>query len=107
MFYPLLPTAREGNIFRSVCQSFCPQGDGSALGGESLPGGESASGGGSAAGGLPRGEGSASRGVCIQGCLHLGGLHHPGGLNLERDGVCIQVWEGVCIQGGLPLGVYI
>ena len=33
-----------------------------------------------------------------------GGLHHPGGLNLERDGVCIQVWEGVCIQGCLHLG---
>ena len=24
----LLPTTREGNVFRSVCQSFCPQGEG-------------------------------------------------------------------------------
>ena len=57
-----LPTAREGNVFRSVCQSFCLQ-----------KGGLHPGWGGSAF------EGSASRervciwGVCIQEDLHPGG----------------------------------
>ena len=46
-----LPTARESNVFRSVCQSFCPQ-----VGGGGLPLGSLHP------GGLPRGE-SSSRGV--------------------------------------------
>ena len=75
------PTAREGNVFRSVCQSFC-RGDWlpsmhqrSHDRGGLHPGSGSASGGGW----------SASRGVCM-----AGGLHQAGSAS-----------RGVCIGGGV------
>ena len=73
-----LPTAREGTVFRSVCQSFCPRGQG----GVGFPACIS----GHMTRGLHPGVciwGSVSRGVCIQEGLHP-----------ERSA------SGVCITGG-------
>ena len=61
---PLLPTAREGYVFRSVCQSFCPPGGGLHSGDLYL-------------GGLHPGV-SASRVVCIQGDLSTEGYASRG-----------------------------
>ena len=80
----------EGNVFRSVCQSFCPQGVCLVRGvfiQEDLPRGGSVS------------RRVCYRGVCIQWvCLQggrptRGGLH-PGGWGLHPTG-------GVCTKGGL------
>ena len=78
----LLPTAREGNVFRSVCRLSLPQ-RGRGVGFLACIKGHMTRGsayrrvciqGGSASQeGLHSG-GSASRGVCIQGGLHPGGL---------------------------------
>ena len=85
-----LPTAREGNIVRSVCQSFCPRGQG----GVGFPACIS----GHMTRGLHPGVciwGSVSRGVCI------GGLHQGWRVCIWR--VCIQMGVGktpiVCLGG--------
>ena len=69
----------QGNIFTSVCHSFCPKGRGLH----------------------PRG--SASRGVSAsRGSLHPGGLH-PGGVCIQEWSVFRGVSAsggGVCSQGG-------
>ena len=101
-----LPTAREGNIVRSVCQSFCPRGQG----GVGFPACIS----GHMTRGLHPGVciwGSVSRGVCIQEGLHpggsasrevcIGGLHQGWRVCIWR--VCIQMGVGktpiVCLGG--------
>ena len=61
----LLPTVREVNAFRSVCQSFCSQGGSASEG---------------------RGWVCLQTGVCLQ---RVGGLP-PGGLPLEGGGVCLH-----------------
>ena len=94
----LLPTARGGYVFRSVCQSFCSTGEG----GESASKrvclcGRSASRGG---------------GVCLQGGLHPSVSHSVHrGLHPRRSasrGVCIKGREGSASRGsaygGLPKG---
>ena len=97
----LLPPAtklRQGNVFTSVCQEFCPQGGG---GGVSVP--ACTTGhmtrrvsvwGASVQGGLcPGGGGSLSRGrgIYVQGglCLEAGSLSGGG----------VSVWGGVSVQG--------
>ena len=107
----LLPPAtklRQGNVFTSVCQEFCPQGGG---GGVSVP--ACTTGhmtrrvsvwGASVQGGLcPGGGGSLSRGrgIYVQGglCLEAGSLS-GGGVSVW-GGVSVQ---GVSIQGGLCPG---
>ena len=73
---------RQGNIFTSVCHSFCPRGEGVCIQG----------------GGLHWGV--CRQGVCIQGGLPTAILH-PGGVCLQE--VCIQ--EKVCIQRGVCIQV--
>ena len=88
----LLPTAREGNVFRSVCQLFWPQ-RGRGVGFPACITGHMI-------------RGSAYSRVCIRAGLHPGGSASQGGLHLR--GVCISgesasrdvCIQGVCIQGG-------
>ena len=76
MFYFIITarkqSLRQGNIFTSVCHSFCPRREGVCIQGA-----------------------VCLQGVCIQGGLPTAVLH-PGGVCLQE--VCIQ--RGVCIQVG-------
>ena len=90
----LLPTAREGNVFRSVCQSFCSQG-----------GGFPACITGHMTGGIHPGEICIQEGVCIQGGLHPAeGVYIQGRGSASRGGVYIQVRGSASRSGSLHLG---
>ena len=75
----LLPPATklgQGNIFRSVCQEFCPQGGGGMCSG-----------------------GHAWQGVCVVGACMAGGV------GTCMAGACIvgrhAWWGGACVAGGM------
>ena len=96
----LLPPAtklRQGNIFTSMCQEFCPQGGGGHVwqGGACMAGkhawwGECMVGVGGMCGG-----GMHGRGVCMGGGMH-------GRRVCMAGGVCGRgcAWQGVCMAGG-------
>ena len=82
-----LPTAREGTVFRSVCQSFCPRGQG-GVGFPACISGHMTRGlhpGVCIWGGVSRGcvsRGCVSRRVCIQRGLHRGSASRVEGMHL-------------------------
>ena len=88
-----MPTAREGYVFRNVCQSFCLQrGVGIYRG--------SAYGGGVCIQGVVCLQRGLTMGVCIQG---MGGLHPGGGLHL---GGLPPILVATAAVGGHPTGMH-
>ena len=91
----LLPPAAklgQGNIFRSVCQEFCPRGGGCAWRGGVRQGGMHGGGGACMAGGHMHGRGvHAWQGVCMAGgYVWQGGMHGM----------------GACVAGGMHSWYY-
>ena len=100
-----LPQLREGNVFTSMCHSFCPQ-----VGGRGSASGRSAWGGSCIQGVcLPRGV--CIRGVCIQeggSTSRKGGLHPEGGLDRPPPQLDTGCPRGVSggVQGVCPGGAH-
>ena len=104
----LLPVTKlgQGNIFRSVCQEFCPQGEGhvwqmwGAWQGTCLVGGACVVG----------GRGVCGKGECMvracvvggmhgRGCVQQGGMHGKGTC-MARGGMCGGCMARGCVQQG-------
>ena len=93
MFLPPATKLRQGNVFTSVCQEFCPRG-----------------GGGGMVGGMHgRGACMAVGGACMAVGGHAwqwGGIHGSGGHAWQWGGACMAgegacVAVGVCMAGGV------